>query len=261
MIREHLFNKHAPADPLFRWRGGDVSRLEGLSDGVFAVTLTLLVVSVNVPLTFYELWLTIRDLPIFLVSFLTLMMAWRYHYIFFRRYGLEDFLTSLLNGSFLFLILFIAYPLKFLATYLWRMVLGEDTTQLFALPEGIDWVTTPFFQTAGMMYFYAIGIIGVFGVLALLVFRAYKLREELELDELECYLTLSSIRAHLITVGIALLSILVLITGGQPGFAGLVYFLMGPAHGFAGFYSAAKAGKIQQKMNGNKKQEIEDEAI
>jgi hypothetical protein len=34
MIREHLFHKRAPADPMFRWRGGDVSRLEGLSDGV-----------------------------------------------------------------------------------------------------------------------------------------------------------------------------------------------------------------------------------
>jgi len=54
LIREHLFDKRAPADSMFRWRGGDVSRLEGLSDGVFAVTLTLLVVSLDVPNTFYE---------------------------------------------------------------------------------------------------------------------------------------------------------------------------------------------------------------
>lgn len=85
MIREHLFDRRAPADPMFRWRGGDVSRLEGLSDGVFAVTLTLLVVSLDVPSTFYELWLTIRDLPVFLVCFAVLLMVWRYHHIFFRR--------------------------------------------------------------------------------------------------------------------------------------------------------------------------------
>ncbi len=79
MIREHLFHKRAPADPMFRWRGGEISRLEGLSDGVFAVTLTLLVVSLDVPETFYALWLTIGDTPAFLACFVMLMMAWRYH--------------------------------------------------------------------------------------------------------------------------------------------------------------------------------------
>ncbi len=255
MIREHLFNKRAPADPLFRWRGGDVSRIEGLSDGVFAVTLTLLVVSVNVPGTFYELWLTIKDLPIFLISFMMLMMAWHYHYMFFRRYGLEDFLTSLLNSTFLFLILFFAYPLKFLATFLWRISLREDPQALFILPEGIEWAKADFFQQTGMMYFYGIGIIGVFGVLALMVYRGYSLRQELELDELECYLTISSIRAHLSTVGIALISIFVLFIGNKPGFAGITYFLMGPVHGFLGFYTGAKARKIQQKMLNMRKKE------
>jgi hypothetical protein len=43
MIREHLFEKRLPTDPLFRWRGGGVSRVEGFSDGVFAVILTLLI--------------------------------------------------------------------------------------------------------------------------------------------------------------------------------------------------------------------------
>ena len=33
----------------FRWRGGDVSRLEGLSDAAFAFAMTLLVVSLEVP--------------------------------------------------------------------------------------------------------------------------------------------------------------------------------------------------------------------
>jgi uncharacterized membrane protein len=249
MIRDHLFNKRAPADPLFRWRGGDVSRIEGLSDGVFAVTLTLLVISVNVPVTFYELWQTIKDLPIFFVSFSLLMMAWRYHYLFFRRYGLEDFLTSVLNSAFLFLILFFAYPLKFMATFLWRIILRENPEALFALPDGVQWASAGFFQQAGMMYFYGIGIIGVFGVLALMIYRAYVLRDQLELDELERYLTLASIRAHLVTVGIATLSITILLFGAQPGFAGVTYFLMGPLHGYFGFYTRGKAKKVQEKMH------------
>jgi hypothetical protein len=51
VIREHLFSKHVSADKLFRWRGGEVSRLEGFSDAVFGFGLTLLVVSLEVPQT------------------------------------------------------------------------------------------------------------------------------------------------------------------------------------------------------------------
>jgi hypothetical protein len=248
MIREHLFHKRAPADPMFRWRGGEVSRLEGLSDGVFAVTLTLLVVSLKVPTTFYELWLTIRDLPVFLVCFAMLMMVWRYHYLFFRRYGLEDFLTSLLNGAFLFVVLFYAYPLKFLATFLWSLIIGEGVEPMFVLPVGVDWGAGSFFQRSGMMYFYGFGVIGVFGLLALMVTHAYRLREELELDELEVFLTVASIRAHLITVGIALISILVLAFGGQPGIAGIIYVLMPVLHTAAGIYSGIRAERIKDRL-------------
>jgi len=251
MIREHLFNKRAPADPLFRWRGENTSRLEALSDGVFAVTLTLLVVSLKVPSTFYELWLTTRDLPIFLVCFIMLLMAWHYHYIFFRRYGLEDFLTSVLNGAFLFLILFYAYPLKFLTTFLWKLILGESNRIMFSIPAGITWEYGEFFQRAGMMYFYGFGIIGVFGLLAIMLWRAYSLRDKLELDELECFLTISSLRSHLITVSVAIFSILILTFGGQPGYAGIIYFLIGPLQTIEGIYQGKQVEKIKQKLVGN----------
>src|SRR6184192_3904993 len=69
----------------FRWRGGEVSRLEGFSDAVFGFALTLLVV-------------------------------WEKHYRFFRRYGLQDGTTVLLNSLLLFVVLFYVYPLKFVST-------------------------------------------------------------------------------------------------------------------------------------------------
>ncbi len=248
MIREHLFSKRIPTDPMFRWRGGEMSRLEGLSDGVFAVTLTLLVVSLEVPDTFQELWLTIRDLPVFLVSFVMLLMAWRYHYLFFRRYGLEDFLTSVLNGAFLFLIMFYAYPLKFVATFLWKMILGDDLGPMFAFPEGTAAAFPADAARAGMMYFYGIGAIGVFGLLALMLLRAYRLRDQLELDELERYLTRGSIRAHLISVGVAVLSITVLAVTGSPPLAGLTYFLMGPLHAAHGFWHGSRAERMFKEL-------------
>ena len=247
-MREHLFDRRAPADPLFRWRGREVSRVEGLSDGVFAVTLTLLIVSVGVPATFYELWLVIRDLPIFLASFALLLMAWQYHYLFFRRYGLEDGWTNLLNAVFLFLVLFYAYPLKFLATFLWRVILGEGASAMFTLPAGVEWTVGSFDQREWMMIFYGIGIVGVFGVLALMVWRAYQLRDQLELDAVECELTRGSIRAHFITVSVALLSLAVVATTRDPGWAGIVYFLMGPGQAANGFYSANRAERIRRNL-------------
>ncbi len=252
MIREHLFQKTVPTDALFRWRGGAVSRLEGLSDGVFAVTLTLLIVSLSVPTTYYELWETVRDLPVFLLSFVALMMAWRSHYIFFRRYGLEDFLTSTLNAGFLFLILFYAYPLKFLATFLWHLILGVPSAGMFAVPASVDASTffTNLEQRAGMMYFYGAGVIGVFGVLFLMTWRAWSLREALELDALERYQTCMSLRALFLTTAVASLSLLTLVFGAAPGVAGIVYFLMAPIHTAHGIWSGTRLNRMARDVSG-----------
>lgn len=248
MIREHLFHKRAPADPMFRWRGEAVSRLEALSDGVFALTLTLLIVTGAVPTQFYELWKTVRDLPVFLVSFAMLMMAWHYHYMYFRRYGLEDFTTSMLNSVFLFLILFLAYPLKFLATFLWRLIIRDDPEGMFVLPMGVDFDLSGVEQRAWMMVFYALATIGVFGVLALMQWRAYAKRKELELDDLEVYLTITGIIHHLISVGVALLSMLIVTNGGDPGWAGVVYFLLGPLHALCGWLRGRRATQLHEKL-------------
>lgn len=249
-LREHLFHRRAPTDPMFRWRGGDVSRIEGLSDGVFALTLTLLIVSVDVPSTFHELWQTGRELPVFFACFVLLMWAWRYHYLFFRRYGLEDLPTTVLNGAFLFVVLFYAYPTKFVATFLWHLILGEPVRGMFAAPEGLSWLTE-YQQRSYMMVFYGAGFIGVFGSLALLFAWAYRRRHELELDELECFLTRSSIVTHLITVTISSASVGFVLAGGVPGVAGILYFLMGPAHGVWGYWSGRRAAQIQAALGGS----------
>lgn len=233
---------------MFRWRGGDVSRLEGLSDGVFALTLTLLVVSVNVPSTFYELYQSFRELPVFLVCFLLLMWAWRYHYLFFRRYGLEDLPTTALNGAFLFLVLFYAYPTKFVATFLWHLSLGDDVRGLFAVPAGVEFLSV-YEQRSAMMIFYGVGFIGVFGALALLHLWAYRRRAELELDVLECFLTKSSIVTQLITVGIAAISLSFVLVFRRPDYGGIIYFLMGPAHGWWGYVSGRRASRIETELD------------
>lgn len=236
MLREHLFDKRAPADPMFRWRGGEVSRLEALTDAVFAFALTLLVVSLEVPATYAEMVEVIRQFPAFAVCFALLVMCWYYHYQFFRRFGLEDFLTILLNTALLFLVLFYVYPLKFVFTRLFSELMGGPGAGL-----GGGGGRT-------LMLFFAAGYTGIFLLFALLHLRAWSFRDELELDRLERYMTRASMGKHLISASIGVASFVLAWIGGKLApWSGLVYFAMGPAHFLYGYQTGAAAEKIAKK--------------
>src|SRR3954447_3438580 len=112
-----------PPEPHFRWRGGEITRLEAFSDAVFAFAVTLLVVSLEVPHTFEELLDAMRGFAAFALCFGMLSQVWFHHYRYFRRYGLQDTVTVVLNGVLLFVVLFYVYPLKFLFT----MLVGQMT--------------------------------------------------------------------------------------------------------------------------------------
>src|SRR6185295_6902584 len=118
MLREKLVARHAHKPHEFRWRSHEPSRLEGLSDAVFGFAITLLVVSLEVPRNFAELMQAMRGFGAFAVSFTLLFLVWFNQYKFFRRYGLQDNTSVVLNGVLLFVVLFYVYPLKFLFTLL-----------------------------------------------------------------------------------------------------------------------------------------------
>jgi hypothetical protein len=54
MFRKHLSKDSLFGEKDFRWRGGEISRLESLVDAVFAIAVTLLIVSREVPSSFYD---------------------------------------------------------------------------------------------------------------------------------------------------------------------------------------------------------------
>src|SRR5262245_29241074 len=118
MIRKGLAKRKIGDKAGFVPRGAEVSRLEGLSDAVFGFAMTLLVVSLDVPNNADELFDVMRGFAAFGVCFLVLAGVWYQHYLFFRRYGLQDGLTILINGGLLFVVLFYIYPLKFLFSWL-----------------------------------------------------------------------------------------------------------------------------------------------
>jgi uncharacterized membrane protein len=125
----------------FTWRGGDPTRVEALSDMVFAFALTLLVVSNAPPASFAELNDLLWGFPGFAAAFAMLLMIWHSHYIFFRRYALEDGWTTTLNAALLFIILIFVYPLKNMATILsafMRSVMEGEARAPFTSYEAQD---------------------------------------------------------------------------------------------------------------------------
>src|SRR5947207_1768607 len=98
MLRKALIKKKAAAGRTFEWRSHEISRIEGLCDAVFAFAVTLLVVSLEVPRTFAELTEALHGFVPFAICFAMLFQIWYGQFLWFRRYGLQDAATVLLNG-------------------------------------------------------------------------------------------------------------------------------------------------------------------
>src|SRR5258707_9219219 len=198
MFHERTGAHLVPPEPHFRWRGGEITRLEGFTDAVFAFAVTLLVVSLEVPHTFEELMVAIKGFFAFAICFATLVQVWYYHYIFSRRYGLQTTYTIILNAILLFVVLFYVYPLKFLFT----LVVG-DLSGRTVPPEQLARMVTSQHQVPVLMVIYSMGVMAVFALFALLYRYAYQLRKELELNEYEALSTRNAIIHHLGFAGVA----------------------------------------------------------
>lgn len=243
-LRESLVEKGWGGEDGFRWRGGEISRLEGFSDAVFAFAVTLLVVSLEVPRTFHELSRAMRGVPAFAVCFTLLIVIWQEHYVFFRRYGLRDSVTLWLNAGLLFVMLCYVYPLKFLFTIVLAPLTG--TPMEVARPGGGTEPVIEISQMPRLFLIYGLGVIALYVLLALLYAHAYRRREALELTPVEAFDTRTSIRAHLLAAGVGAFSILVALTVPQHlvGLAGIAYFLFGPLMAIHGAWS----GRLRRRL-------------
>jgi hypothetical protein len=82
-------------------------------------------------------------------------------------------------------------------------------------------------QMASLMVIFNLGYLAVFGVFVLLFWHAYRKRDVLELDELEQFDTRESVQESALNCGIAILSLLIIASGGaaRAGLAGMTYML------------------------------------
>jgi len=234
MLRDKLISHHVEKG--FRLRGGEIARIEGLSDAVFAFAVTLLVVSLEVPKTFNELAAIMRGFVPFALSFGLLMRVWHEQYIFFRRYNLQDTVTVTLNLALLFMVLFYVYPLKFLFTVLLNGWTGVGNQ--IHLPSGEVENAIEHGQLSSLMKIFSGGYLAVSLVFMAMFYRALRKAKQLELNRLEIFETRATIGSQSLQGGVAFISLLIVMAGGesQAGTAGVIYpILLGP--GFTIFHT------------------------
>ena len=107
----------------------ETGRIEAFSDGVFAVAVTLLILTIREPSS------SKTDLPSFVwnqkffflayvVSFITILVMWANHHGIFNLVVRADRVLTLLNGVLLMLITFVNYPTAIVA-----FALSKDVDQ------------------------------------------------------------------------------------------------------------------------------------
>lgn len=216
----------------FRWRGANPTRVEALSDMVFAFALTLLVVSSAPPGSFTDLRDLLWGFPGFAAAFAMLLMIWHLHYIFFRRYALEDSWTTTLNAGLLFLILFFVYPLKYLATNLSMFVRS--------LAEGAPRPPLSIEDAQAALIILSVAYAAVFVLFLALYRHAYRRAEALDLSIRERQLTRFACWQNWVHVlvgsGVAVAAWFIPLPWSP--FAGFLYFFIGPLIFIAGLITA-----------------------
>ncbi len=224
-----------PKSHAFQLRGKEIHRLESFSDTVFAFAVTLLVVSLEVPKSIPELFHAMRGFLPFGICFTFLMLLWHDQNTFFRRYGLTDRISVVLNLGLLFVILLYVYPMKFLFTMLSNHFLFGET-----LNESIT-----FWEVKTLMLVYGAGLFVVSGAFALLYFHAWRRRLSLELTPSEGEATLGSIRYHALNMGVALISMAIAKLTPDGGlFSGITYMLIGPLQAVNGVLTRKRIQKL-----------------
>jgi uncharacterized membrane protein len=223
------------AEPHFRWRAEEMTRMEAFSDAVFAFAVTLLVVALEVPHNFEELKHVMAGFPGFAASFALLIIIWHNHVKFLRRYGLQNAWAVFLNTALLFIVLFYVYPLKFL----FSLILSRHEEAMITVS-----------QIPTLMTIYGLGYASVFLVLTLMYVHAYRLRKMLDLNEAEIYVTRRALIDNVAMVGFGLACALLsrILPPNRSGLSGFVFAFIGIYFTIAGRMMGRHEKRIYERV-------------
>lgn len=168
----------------FKIRSENPTRLENFSDAVFAFSITLLMISLEVPKNFTQILELSDELIAFAVTIVPLFIIWQQHRQYFRRYGLDDSKILILNTSLLFIVLIFIFPLKFLSLFLVRFYssLMFGTQTVFGTMINGE-------QVPMLMVYYGMGALGLAFIFSRFYKHALNKKDELKLSAEELILT------------------------------------------------------------------------
>ncbi len=224
MIRKTIIDHQTEHE--FRFRGKEPGRLENFSDAVFALAITLLLISTSPPVNFAQIKRFTYDLLPFLACITLIILIWHEHFTFFLRYGMRNPRMIFLNTLFLVIVLFYVYPLKFLTKLVVLAPLAYLLNEHAILDEMKGIIKGE--DMGQLMIIYGFGAACVFLVLVMMYRYAHSKADLLELNEIERFDTRASIRTNLLMASVPALSVLL-------AFIFLNRWYVGPISGFVYF--------------------------
>ncbi|HET7898061.1 MAG TPA: TMEM175 family protein, partial [Flavisolibacter sp.] len=178
-----------------------------------------------VPQTFKELQRILQSFLPFVATVCLVMLFWYQQNRYFRHYGLNDKTVIVLNMVLMLMVLFYVYPLKFLFSLLFGMLLSVNFFQQATTMGEVVLNEQEFPQ---LVLVYSAGYTAIWLVFYLLYRHAWKQRRPLALNFYERNDTRRQVSGALIDVLIGVLCSL-FAWAGHPGLSGLCFFLLLPA--------------------------------
>ena len=215
----------------FRLRGMEMTRLETFIDAAFAFAISMLVIAAQqIPDDIEKMLAAFRNVPTFICSIAVLGIYWRGHWLWSRRYGLEDGVSILISWAMIVTILIFVYPLKAIFGAMWFMLSNGAVGQRFSMHTTEAQVRTIF-------AIYALGLIVISAEILLLNLRAWRLRGPLRLNAREQLMTRGELTGWSIPIAVGIVSLVFsfVLPIDQIAWCGWIYFLMAillRAHGF-----------------------------
>ena len=205
----------------FRLRGMQMTRLETFIDAAFAFAISMLVIAPQqIPDNIEALLGAFKNVPAFVASIAVLGIFWRGHWLWSRRYGLEDGVSIFVSWALLVTVLIYIYPLKAIFGSMWFLLSDGRVGQ--ALGLRLDT------QARALFAIFAVGFTAIALEIVLLNLRAWQLREPLRLDGREKAITRTEIAGWSLPVAVGLVSLVLALTLpiDQIAWSGWVYFSM-----------------------------------
>lgn len=205
------------------------SRIEALSDAIFGLALTFLVVKMEIPKSYAEFESMSHGFIGFFITFLMLFIIWNNQARLLSSINKVDAPLKILLACFLFTILFFVFPLKYMFT------LALETFFPFYQSAIKMEETLTLSQISQLIHIFSSTLMTIFGLLMLMNIYIYKNREKLILTVSKISIK-REIFTDLAIVLIALIShiMVYLLSANLLYLTGMVYLLILPTRWLLG---------------------------